>query len=103
LLFAGGFFINSAHMDVTILAPIIYPPHCRNRGAGAAIATARIGAMIGPSIGGILLETQLPMEKLLALVAIPLLIAAVLCYITGRQYDFHFRPLYAGEIEADKK
>ena len=102
LLFASGFFINSAHMDVTILAPIVYPPGCRNRGAGLAIATARIGAMIGPSIGGILLATKLPMEKLLAVVSIPLLIAAVLCYIAGRQYDFYFGPLYAGKIPADK-
>jgi MFS transporter, AAHS family, 4-hydroxybenzoate transporter len=103
LLFASGFFINSAHMDVTILAPIVYPSSCRNKGAGAAIAVGRIGAMIGPSIGGILLATQLPMERLLALVAIPLVIAAVLCYIAGRQYDFHFSPLYAGKIPAEKK
>jgi benzoate transport len=103
LLFASGFFINSAHMDVTILAPIVYPSGCRNRGAGMAIAVARIGAIIGPSIGGILLATKLPMEKLLAVVSIPLLIAAVLCYIAGRQYDFYFGPLYAGKIAAEKK
>ena len=59
--------------------------------------------MIGPSIGGILLATQLPMEELLALVSIPLVIAAVLCYIAGRQYDFYFGPLYAGKIPAEKK
>ena len=103
LLFASGFFINSAHMDVTILAPIVYPSSCRNRGAGIAIAVARIGAIIGPYIGGILLATQLPMENLLGLVAIPLLIAAVLCYIAGRQYDFYFGPLYAGKIEPERK
>jgi MFS transporter, AAHS family, 4-hydroxybenzoate transporter len=103
LLFACGFFINSAHMDVTILAPIVYPSSCRNRGAGTAIAVARIGAMIGPSIGGILLATQLPMERLLAFVSIPLMIAAVLCYIAGSQYDFYFGPLYAGKIEPDRE
>jgi MFS transporter, AAHS family, 4-hydroxybenzoate transporter len=103
LLITSGFFINSAHMDVTILAPIVYPSSCRNQGAGSAIAVARIGAMIGPSIGGILLATKLPRERLLALVSIPLLLAAVLCYIAGRQYDVYFGPLYAGKITADKK
>ena len=103
LLIASGFFINSAHMDVTILAPIVYPPSCRNRGAGTAIAVARIGAMIGPSVGGVLLATNLPMERLLALVAIPLVIAAVLCYIAGREYDFYFAPLYAGKTTDGKK
>lgn len=100
LLFASGFFINSAHMDVTILAPIVYPPSCRNQGAGVAIAVARIGAMIGPYIGGLLLATQLPMEKLLAFVSLPLLAAAVLCYVAGRQYDFYLGPLYAGKLGA---
>ncbi len=100
LLLVSGFFINSAHMDVTILAPIVYPPSCRNQGAGTAIAVARIGAMIGPYIGGVLLATALPLEKLFAVVSIPLLLAAVLCYIAGRQYDFYFAPLYAGKIPA---
>ena len=103
LLIASGFFINSAHMDVTILAPIVYPSSCRNQGAGTAIAVARIGAIIGPSIGGILLATKLPMDKLLAFVSIPLLIAAVLCYVAGRQYDFYFGPLYSGKIPLEKK
>jgi AAHS family 4-hydroxybenzoate transporter-like MFS transporter len=98
LLFATGFFINSAHMDVTILAPIVYPPSCRNQGAGAAIAVGRIGAIIGPYAGGVLLATQLPLETLLALVAVPLVMAAVLCYIAGRQYDFYLSRLYAGKI-----
>jgi MFS transporter, AAHS family, 4-hydroxybenzoate transporter len=97
LLLASGFFINSAHMDITILAPIIYPSHCRNQGAGAAIAMGRIGAMLGPVIGGYLLDTKLPLGTLIGVVAIPLVIAAVLCYIAGRQYDFHFAPLYAGK------
>jgi predicted MFS family arabinose efflux permease len=99
LLFASAFFINSAHMDVTILAPIVYPSHCRNRGAGTAVAVARIGAIIGPYLGGYLLGTKLSMGSLLALIAIPLSISAVLCFIAGRQYDFYFAPLYSGKIE----
>jgi MFS transporter, AAHS family, 4-hydroxybenzoate transporter len=103
LLLASGFFINSAHMDITILAPIVYPPHCRNQGAGAAIAAGRLGAMAGPVIGGYLLDTKLPMDKLLGVVSIPLVLAAVLCYVAGRQYDFYFAPLYAGKITSDRK
>jgi AAHS family 4-hydroxybenzoate transporter-like MFS transporter len=103
LLFAGTFFINFAHMDVTILAPIAYPPSCRNQGAGTAIAVARIGAIIGPSIGGLLLATKLSMGFLLALVSIPLSISAVLCYTAGRQYDFYFAPLYAGKLAVNGK
>lgn len=103
LLAVCGFFINAAHMDVTILAPIVYPPGCRNQGAGAAIATARIGAMIGPTLGGQLLSSaSLSRQSVLAFVAVPLVISAVLCYIAGRQYDFYFAPLYAGKLP-DKK
>lgn len=103
LLFATGFFINFAHMDVTILAPIVYPPACRNRGAGTAIAVGRIGAILGPSILGILLATQWPLGRLLALVSIPLVLAAVFCYLAGRAYDFYLAPLYAGKIREKEK
>jgi MFS transporter, AAHS family, 4-hydroxybenzoate transporter len=102
LLFISGFFINSAHMDVTILAPIIYPSSCRNLGAGTAISAGRIGAMTGPYIGGVLLSTQLPMSSLLAYISVPLVLAAILCYIAGWQYDFYFAPLYAGKIAEEK-
>jgi MFS transporter, AAHS family, 4-hydroxybenzoate transporter len=103
LLLASGFFINSGHMDVTILAPIVYPPNCRNQGAGMAIAVGRLGAILGPIIGGYLLDTKLPMGTLIGVVSIPLVIAAILCYIAGRQYDFYFAPLYAGKINTDSK
>ena len=96
LLMAGSFFINSAHMAVTILSPIIYPSDCRNLGGGAAIAAGRVGAIFGPYIGGVLLDTKLPIETLIGVVAIPLVISSVLCYVSGRQYDFHFAPLYSG-------
>ncbi len=103
LLFTSAFFINAAHMDVTILAPIVYPSRCRNQGAGTAIAVARIGAIIGPYIGGVLLATEWSLGSLLALVSIPLSISAVLCYTAGRQYDFYFAPLYSGRIQSDEK
>jgi benzoate transport len=102
LLIFSAFFINSGHMAVTILAPIVYPPNCRNQGAGMAIAVGRIGAMTGPVLGGQLLATQLPMSIMLALVSIPLLLAAILCYSAGRQYDFYFAPLYAGKLQSKK-
>ena len=97
LLMAASFFINSAHMAVTILAPIIYPSDCRNLGGGVAIAAGRIGAIVGPIVAGFLLDTKIPMETLIGVVAIPLVISAVLCFIAGREYDFHFAPLYAGK------
>jgi AAHS family 4-hydroxybenzoate transporter-like MFS transporter len=103
LLFISGFFINTGHMDITILAPIVYPSSCRNQGAGTAIAVARIGAMMGPYIGGKLLASNLPMGTLFILVSIPLWISTVLCYIAGRKYDFYFAPLYAGKIPPQTK
>jgi hypothetical protein len=59
--------------------------------------------MAGPYIGGVLLSTKLPMSSLLAYISVPLALAAIICYIAGRQYDFYFAPLYAGKIPAEKK
>ncbi|QDR83479.1 4-hydroxybenzoate transporter PcaK (plasmid) [Sporomusa termitida] len=99
----GLFLINCAHMAITILAPSIYPPNIRNQGAGTGIGVARIGAIIGPLLGGILLATQLKMSILIILmVAIPMFIVAVLCYIVGKQYDMYFAPLYGGQYKTEK-
>ncbi|QDR83483.1 MFS transporter [Sporomusa termitida] len=99
----SSLLINCAHMAVTILTPNIYPPAIRNQGAGTAFAVARLGAIAGPLIGGFLLATQLEMSLLVTLmIAVPMFIVSVLCYITGRQYDKYFAPLYAGQLEIKK-
>ena len=52
----GMFFVLGANYAVYGAAAAYYPSNIRGRGSGAAIAWGRLGAVIGPLIGGFLLQ-----------------------------------------------
>jgi AAHS family 4-hydroxybenzoate transporter-like MFS transporter len=93
----NSFFMNGGHSILTALVPSIYPYTVRAQGSGFANAVARVGSIIGPIIGGLLIDTNMPMTQLFYLAAIPFIFCAIFCFVLGSQYDKHFRPLYAGE------
>ncbi len=96
-LSSNSFFMNGGHSILTALVPSIYPYRIRAQGSGVANAVARIGSIIGPILGGLLISTGMAMTKLFCLAAIPFIFCAVFCFVIGLQYDRHFRPVYAGE------
>jgi len=53
---AVGFFVLGANYALYGAAASYYPPEVRGRGAGAAVAWGRLGAVVGPLIGGQLLQ-----------------------------------------------
>jgi AAHS family 4-hydroxybenzoate transporter-like MFS transporter len=93
----NSFFMNGGHSILTALVPSIYPYKIRAGGSGFANAVARVGSIVGPIIGGLLIGTGMAMTKLFYLAAIPFIFCAIFCFMLGLQYDKHFRPLYAGE------
>ena len=52
VIFLAGFFSIGAQLCVVTLATIYYPTHLRATGIGLAMVVARVGAVLGPSIGG---------------------------------------------------
>lgn len=54
----------------------LFPAHVRGAGAGWALATGRIGSIIGPLIGSALLAANYTPERLFAVVAVPAAVAA---------------------------
>jgi benzoate transport len=95
----NAFFMNGGHSILTAIVPSIYPYKVRAQGSGVANAIARIGSIIGPSIGGLLISADMAMTKLFYLAAIPFVFCAIFCFVLGSQYDKHFKPLYAGQAE----
>lgn len=49
---AAGFLVLGAQYSLYALAPVIYPPHVRAAGSGAAVAVGRLGSIGGPLIAG---------------------------------------------------
>lgn len=59
LTFCCGFFLFGAQITLNALTAYIYPTRARSTGVGWALGIGRIGSILGPLAGGLLLQTQL--------------------------------------------
>lgn len=70
LYFFFTMFLVGAHFGLHSIAGIFYPSAIRSNGAGWATSVAKIGSVIGPVIGGVILSSRLPVRQLFALLAV---------------------------------
>ena len=78
IVFFLGCAVMAAQAFLYSIAPIIYPTPVRGMGVGAAVAFGRIGAIVGPKLGGILkAAAHAPSQLFMDL--LPLVIAGSLC------------------------
>jgi len=57
----------------------------RSTGVGWALGVGRVGAIIGPVVGGMLLAEHIPPRTLFFMIAVPALIAALAMFILSRR------------------
>src|ERR1700761_2150383 len=77
LLVVGPTLISGGHFGILSIAGVFYPSVIRANGAGWATSIAKVGAIVGPMIAGILLADGVEPIHLFALVAIcPMVLAA---------------------------
>lgn len=79
-----GFFVSGGIFSLYSVAAAGYPPHLRGAGAGAALAWARLGAIIGPLAGGGLLQANLPSIIIMTIFAAIALVTALLVFLSGK-------------------
>jgi MFS transporter, AAHS family, vanillate permease len=53
------FFVVGAYTGLFLVAVVMYPPAIQNAGVGFVVGFGRIGAIVGPMIGGFLLSAGL--------------------------------------------
>jgi AAHS family 4-hydroxybenzoate transporter-like MFS transporter len=75
-LFAG-FFVIGAQSGLNALAGITYPPFMLSTGVGWALGVGRVGSILGPLVGGLLIALQLPLPHIFIWGATPMLVACV--------------------------
>jgi AAHS family 4-hydroxybenzoate transporter-like MFS transporter len=86
LNFFAMMFLVGAHLGLQSIAGIFYPSAYRANGAGWAASIGKIGSIVGPFIGGLLLSSRLHVKHVYALLAIcPILVAAGVFIIGGLQ------------------
>lgn len=77
LAYCAGFTTNGGFNCFYALAAELYPAEIRSTGIGWAMGIGRLGAVIGPLLGGVLIGQGLSIPNLMMIYAIPLVIAGL--------------------------
>jgi AAHS family 4-hydroxybenzoate transporter-like MFS transporter len=88
--FLAGFFVVGTQNGIMTVTPTIYPTAYRAKGQGAAIAIAKIGAIAGPVVGGLLMAAHVPTAALFYATGLTVLIGACLAYPFALLYRRNF-------------
>jgi MFS transporter, AAHS family, 4-hydroxybenzoate transporter len=84
-LVAGcGFCIIGGQTGLNGVAVTIYPTFLRSSGAGWVNGIGRIGGIIAPVAGGLLLSFMWPLHKLFLAAALPLALASLSIFMLAR-------------------
>ena len=78
--FLIGASIGSCMTGLNVVAGEIYPTQFRSTGAGWALTIGRMGAIVGPLLGGTLQMAGLNFSQFFLVFALPCFIAAVLVF-----------------------
>lgn len=76
-----GFGIQGGFVGLYAVAARLYPTEFRTMGVGWAIGMGRLGGVIGPAAGGILIGMGLSMASNFMIFAIPTLLAGVVTFL----------------------
>jgi AAHS family 4-hydroxybenzoate transporter-like MFS transporter len=83
-IFVAGFCIVGGQIAANALTATFYPTAIRSTGVGWALGVGRIGSIVGPLVGGLLLANQVGPQSLFAVAAIPALAAAAASFLLAR-------------------
>jgi MFS transporter, AAHS family, 4-hydroxybenzoate transporter len=82
----AGFCLYAVQFGLIAMEGPLFPPPIRGRGLGFCFAAARIGATIGPIVGGILIGRHLPIQTLFIIFTIPLVIGGIVTSVIAIFY-----------------
>jgi len=82
-VFGAGFCVVGAQIGANALAAMFYPTAIRSTGVGWALGVGRVGSIVGPVVGGLLLSLHWPTRSLFLAGAVPAFIAALAALAMG--------------------
>ena len=77
LVAAAGFFMSGAQTGLNAFAPSCYPTMARATGVSWMLGMGRFGSILGSSIGGVFLAAGWGFGAIIALLAVPALLAGL--------------------------
>ncbi len=78
---AMGFFGQAGFIGLYSVAALLYPTRVRETGIGWAIGLGRVGAIIGPSVAGVLIGLGWDRAHYFAVLSIPFFVGAVAIWL----------------------
>jgi AAHS family 4-hydroxybenzoate transporter-like MFS transporter len=79
-VFGAGFCVVGGQIGANALTADSYPTAVRSTGVGWALGVGRIGSIVGPLVGGVLLSLGWPMRQIFLVGAAPVLVAALAAF-----------------------
>jgi AAHS family 4-hydroxybenzoate transporter-like MFS transporter len=76
-IFLAGFGVVGGQTGANALAATSYPTAARATGIGWALGIGRVGSIVGPLVGGLLLAAQASTGSLFLIASVPALVAAL--------------------------
>jgi MFS transporter, AAHS family, 4-hydroxybenzoate transporter len=76
-----GFAIQGGFVGLYSVAARIYPTEVRTTGIGWAIGAGRIGALVGPLLGGLLIGMEIPITLNFVIFALPAIVAGIATFM----------------------
>ena len=75
VIFLAGITFVGAQLNISAIAATNYPVEIRSAGTGWSIAAGRVGSIVGPLIGGVLVSLNLGIDKIFLVAAVPAAVA----------------------------
>ena len=82
-VFLAGIFVIGSQFCMNALAASYYPTSIRSTGVGWALGIGRIGSVVGPVVGGLIIALGWTTPQLFLTAAAPALLAAVCVFLIG--------------------
>lgn len=79
----SGFGVVGAQIGCNALTAAVYPTNIRATGVGWALGVGRIGAIVGPLVGGVLLGAGWTPQSLILLAVVPAVVASLAVFVLG--------------------
>jgi AAHS family 4-hydroxybenzoate transporter-like MFS transporter len=86
VVFIAGWCVVGGQPGLNALSASYYPTYLRATGVGAGLGIGRIGAIVGPYIGGVLIGRQWTSEELFYAAAVPAVISTLVMLIMRGVY-----------------
>jgi AAHS family 4-hydroxybenzoate transporter-like MFS transporter len=81
---ATGFLVVGGQSGANALTAVYYPTELRSAGVGWALGIGRVGSIVGPLLGGVLVALQPGTSRLFLAASVPVLLASGAAFLAGR-------------------